>query len=142
MAHLPFEHAAVNVSDPVAMARWYVAQLGMQVVRKLDEAPHTHFLVDAGGAAMLEIYANAGAPVDAHADMHPLQLHLAFSSTDPAADGEALVAAGATLVEHQHLPDGSHLVMLRDPWGLPIPLCRRAVPMLRGERPAGTPPAV
>jgi glyoxylase I family protein len=133
MTELSFEHAALNVSDPRAMANWYVAHLGMQVVRRVDEPPHTHFLVDAGGAAMIEIYGNPKAPVDTYASLHPLQLHLAFTCADPGGGADRLVSAGATLVEHAHLPDGSHLAMLRDPWGLPIQLCRRAVPMLNGS---------
>jgi len=51
-------------------------------------------------------------------------------SADPDADTKTLVSAGATLVQDLHLDDGSHLVMLRDPWGLALQLCKRAVPML------------
>jgi glyoxylase I family protein len=130
MSRFAFEHVAVNVSDPLAMARWYVAHLGMRIVRQMEEPPQMHFLVDAGGTAMIEIYRNPAAPLDGCAALHPLQLHLAFTSADPLADSEELIAAGATLVAHQPLADGSHLTMLRDPWGLPIQLCRRAVPML------------
>ena len=130
MADLAFEHIALNVSDPIAMADWYVAHLGMRIVRRIEEPPHTHFLVDAGGTAMIEIYANSHAPTDTYAALHPLQLHVAFSSADPDAEATRLVAAGAMQVEHAHLPDGSHLAMLRDPWGLPIQLCRRAVRMV------------
>ena len=32
------EHFAINVSQPVAMARWYAANLGMQIVRSLGIA--------------------------------------------------------------------------------------------------------
>jgi len=41
-----------------------------------------------------------------------------------------LLAAGATLVKEEDLADGSYLVMMRDPWGLAIQLCRRGTPML------------
>jgi hypothetical protein len=37
-----------------------------------------------------------------------------------------LVAAGATFVEEQAV----HLLMLRDPWGLALQLCKRAPPLL------------
>ena len=130
MAGLPFEHLAINVSDPVAVAAWYVEHLGMDVVRRGDPPVHMHFLADASRRAMIELYTNASAPTDIYKDLHPTQLHLAFSSADPDADADRLVAAGATLVEHLHNPDGSHLTMLRDPWGLPIQLAKRAVPML------------
>lgn len=130
MAGLPFEHVAVNVSDPVAVAAWYVEHLGMEVVRRGDPPVLMHFLADAARRAMIEIYCNSAAPVDAYQHLHPSQLHLAFTSTDPDADAARLIAAGATLVEHLHNPDGSHLTMLRDPWGLAIQLAKRAKPML------------
>ena len=41
-----------------------------------------------------------------------------------------LEAAGAKYFEEVKLPDGSHLITLRDPWGVPIQLCRRGRPML------------
>ncbi|BCS32112.1 hypothetical protein TBR22_A13210 [Luteitalea sp. TBR-22] len=130
MAGLAFEHLAVNVGDPVAVAEWYVTHLGMTVVRRGDAPAHMHFLADASRRAMIEIYNNPVARADLYRDLHPVQLHVAFTSADPDADTERLVAAGAVLVEHQRHPDGSHLVMLRDPWGLPIQLARRAVPMM------------
>lgn len=130
MAGLPFEHLAINVSDPVAVAAWYVEHLGMEIVRRGDPPVHMHFLADASRRAMIELYTNGAAPTDAYREMHPSQLHIAFSSTDPNADADRLVAAGATLIEHLHNPDGSHLTMLRDPWGLAIQLAKRATPML------------
>ena len=87
----------------------------------------------AAGATVIgngEIYNNPVARADAYLDMHPAQLHVAFTSADPDADTNRLVAAGATLVEHLKHPDGSHLVMLRDPWGLAIQLAKRATPMI------------
>lgn len=130
MAGLAFEHLALNVHDPVAVAAWYVEHLGMDIVRQGPPPVHMHFLADASRRAMIELYTNSAAPVDVYRDMHPAQLHLAFTSADPAADTARLVAAGATLLDDQQAPDGSHLVMLRDPWGLPIQLARRATPMI------------
>ncbi len=134
MPGLPFEHVALNVSEPVAMAAWYVEHLGMRVVRHGGPPVHMHFLADAGGRAMIELYANTAAPTDLYRDLHPSQLHIAFTSADPDADADRLVAAGATLVEHLHNPDGSHLTMLRDPWGLAIQLARRVTPMIQADR--------
>ncbi|MEX1136503.1 MAG: VOC family protein, partial [Balneolales bacterium] len=62
--------------------------------------------------------------------MDPLVLHLAFVSEDPVKDKERLLKGGATLVSDERLKDGSHLVMLRDPWGLALQLCNRNTPML------------
>jgi catechol 2,3-dioxygenase-like lactoylglutathione lyase family enzyme len=127
---LRVEHVALNVADPQAMAAWYVAHLGMRVVRTVDGPPHTRFLADSAGATVIEIYRSRKAPVPDYAAMDPLELHLAFDSRDPDADRDALVQAGATMASDGRLPDGSRLVMLRDPWGLALQLCARATPLL------------
>jgi glyoxylase I family protein len=123
------EHFALNVSDPVAVARWYGAHLGLRVVRQLPRA-QTHFLADDNGATVLEIYCNPPDQVPDYRSMDPLLLHLAFVSADPDADTERLIAAGATLAKREPLPDGSLVIMLRDPWGLAIQLCRRTQPLV------------
>jgi catechol 2,3-dioxygenase-like lactoylglutathione lyase family enzyme len=114
----------------VAAAAWYTKYLGLKVVRAAKDVARTHFLADSSGTVMLEIYNNPPDQVPPYAKMDPLLLHIAFVSKDPEADKAALLAAGATLVVDQHLDDGSHLVMMRDPWGLAIQLCKRATPML------------
>ncbi len=127
---MKFEHFALNVPDPVAMAAWYVEHLHMQVVRTVNGAPYTHFLADATGQVVMEIYANPAAPIPNYAAQDPLCLHVAFAVADAVAERERLIAAGATLVVNQMLGDGSLLVMLRDPWGVPLQLCQRTVPMV------------
>ncbi len=127
---MKIEHFALNVADPVAVATWYTKHLGLNVVRAAKDAARTHFLADSRGTVMLEVYNNPPDQVPPYAKMDPLLLHIAFVSKDPEADKTALLAAGATLVVDQHLDDGSQLVMLRDPWGLAIQLCKRATPML------------
>jgi catechol 2,3-dioxygenase-like lactoylglutathione lyase family enzyme len=130
MPSLNVEHFACNVSDPVAMAAWYTANLGMKVVRSVEAPPHIHFLADANLRVVMEIYNNAGDPIPDYKAMHPLRFHLAFAAEDPQAVKGALVAAGATFVDESTLADGSRLVMLRDPWGLPLQLVKRAKPLL------------
>jgi glyoxylase I family protein len=130
MPVLNVEHIACNVSDPVKMAAWYVEHLGMKVIRSVATPPYIHFLADAAGRTVLEIYSNAADAIPDYAAMHPLRLHVAFKAEDPEGARNALVAAGATLVDDQTLADGSRLMMLRDPWGLAIQLCRRTTPLL------------
>jgi glyoxylase I family protein len=130
MPTLNIEHVACNVSDPAAMAAWYVEHLGMRIVRSNAAAPHIHFLADAGERVVIEIYSNSADAIPDYQAMHPLRFHLAFDAPDPDAAREALVRAGATFVNEQTLPDGSRLLMLRDPWGLPLQLCRRATALL------------
>jgi catechol 2,3-dioxygenase-like lactoylglutathione lyase family enzyme len=134
MPSLRIEHVALNVPDPVAMAAWYAANLGMHVARNVGGLNNTVFLGDADDATVIEIYNNAGDPVPDYPRQHPLRLHLAFEAPDPGAAAKALVGAGATMIDQQHLPDGTHLVMLRDPWGLAVQLCRRPRRILAADR--------
>ena len=129
---MKLEHLALNVIDPIAMTKWYVEHIGLTVVRQVKDAPYTHFLADSSGTVLLEIYNNPPDQVPPYAAMDPLLLHIAFVSVDLEADKIALLAAGATLVEELHFDDGSHLIMLRDPWGLAVQLCKRGVSMLDG----------
>ena len=131
---MEMEHVALNVSDPVAMAAWYTKHLGFEIVRSMATFPYTHFLKESGGAVMVEIYRNPPNQVPSYSQMDPLLLHLAFVSADPEADKLALLTAGATLVKEDHLADGSYLIMMRDPWGLAIQLCKRGQPMLLAKR--------
>jgi len=130
MPVLNVEHIACNVSDAVAMANWYVEHLGMRIVRHVEAPPHIHFLADANSRVVIEIYSNPVDPFPDYAAMHPMRFHLAFAAPDPDAARDALVAAGATYVEEMLLPDGSRLLMLRDPWGLALQLCARVSPLL------------
>lgn len=123
-----FEHFALNVPDVRAAAAWYVEHLGLKVLRARPEAPYTHFFADSSGRVFLELYTNPADPVPAYSAQHPLRVHFAFVVTDPKTEQARLVRAGATLVAKETLPDGTQLVMLRDPWGVPVQLCQRAQP--------------
>ncbi|MBW8862420.1 MAG: VOC family protein, partial [Acidobacteria bacterium] len=115
---------------PAAIAAWYVQHLGMRVVRQSAAPPYIHFVADAGGRTVIELYSN---PIDAipdYASMHPLRLHLAFATADPDGSRDALVAAGASVIDDLNREDGTRLIMLRDPWGLAIQLCKRPQPLL------------
>ena len=127
---MKIEHFALNVKDPVAMAQWYIENLDLEIVRKMDEAPHTHFIGDKSGCILLEIYNNPADQVPDYGNMDPLLVHLAFVSNNPDNDKNRLIEAGASYVEEVNLPDGSKLIMMRDPWGLAIQLCKRGVPMI------------
>jgi predicted enzyme related to lactoylglutathione lyase len=123
-----FEHFALNVSDARAMARWYVEQVGFSIVRQRDESPYTHFLADDTGRVVVELYTNPTAAIPDYAAAHPLCFHFAIVSADAGADRARLERAGATLFREEPQPDGSLLIMLRDPWGVPLQLCQRAKP--------------
>lgn len=127
---MKIEHLAINVPHPQAMSDWYEKHLGLKVVRKMAEPPYMTFLADNSGKVMVELYHNDKAPVLEFEKLSPLMLHLAFVSDEIEADKKRLITNGALEVSDDILPDGSRLVMLRDPWGFAVQLCKRANPML------------
>ena len=127
---MQFEHFGINVPDAAAMARWYVKNLNMKIVRAIPQANQTHFLADQKGRVMMEIYTNPKSAIPDYSAEHPLRFHFAFAVADPAALKDKLVKEGASVFEDLHLDDGSNLIMMRDPWGVPLQLCKRAKPMI------------
>ncbi|MGD1018741.1 MAG: VOC family protein [Verrucomicrobiia bacterium] len=128
---MKLEHVAFNVADPVAMAAWYEANLGMRTVRSFGPPNHARFVADATGQTILEIYSNPKAPVPEYAKMNPLILHVAFAVDDVRATRTRLLQAGATAEGEITVTDsGDALAMLRDPWGFAVQLVNRASPMV------------
>ncbi|MES2658428.1 MAG: VOC family protein [Verrucomicrobiota bacterium] len=127
---MKIEHVAFNVADPVAVAAWYGQHLGLKIVRHIPVPTQTHFLADDAGETVIEIYCNPPEEIPDYAAMNPLLFHLAFVSDSPAEDRARLVAAGASEVDEIQRPDGTRLIMLRDPWGLALQLCKRAEPLV------------
>lgn len=127
---MKIEHFAFNVKDPISMSQWYSEHLGLTTVKQINEEPYTTFMADKSGRVMIEFYNNPPDNVPDYSSMHPLLLHLAFVTEDPEYDRDRLISAGATLVSEDRLIDGSHLLMLRDPWGFSIQFCKRGTPML------------
>ncbi|MGH8017361.1 MAG: VOC family protein [Opitutaceae bacterium] len=125
-----FEHFAINVADPAKVAAWYVKHFGVRILRALDQAPFTHFLGDSDGRVFLELYENPKAPVGTAANKHFLEIHFGFVTEDAAAEAAPLIEQGCPVVEDVNLPDGTRLLMLRDPFGLCVQLCQRAKRLL------------
>jgi uncharacterized glyoxalase superfamily protein PhnB len=125
------EHIAFQVHDPVAMAAWYVKHFGFTIARAGGEPSFTHFLRSSTGVVMIEIYRNPTVKVPDYSTMDPLLLHLAFLSENPAADRDRLVKAGARIADDiATTPVGDQIVMLRDPWNIPVQFVKRVEPML------------
>lgn len=123
-----FEHLAINVPAPAEQAAWYVRHLGFAIVRAREEEPFTQFLADGSGRVVVELYRNSRAAIPDYGEADPLTFHIAVVSADAAADRARLEAAGATLAREEPQPDGSILLMMRDPWGVPLQLCERVDP--------------
>ena len=128
-APMKLEHFALQVPDPVAMADWYVKHLGCTIARAGGEPSHGRFLIV--GGVLFEIYRNPKAAVPDYSTIDPLLLHLAFSSANLKADRDRLVKAGARIVEDiATTPAGDEIMMLRDPWNIPLQFVKRAEPMV------------
>ena len=125
------EHFAINVEQPVDAAAWYIEHLGMTLVRSNLELNQMHFVADESGKFVIEIYNNPAAPVPDYHAMHPLVFHIAFVvEGDIASERDRLLAAGASVFDAiATTPVGDQLLFLRDPWGVPLQLVKRSVPM-------------
>jgi glyoxylase I family protein len=123
-----FEHFALNVPDARGHAAWYVQHLGFKVARAREDAPYTHFLADETGRIIVELYSNAQAAIPDYGAAHPLCFHVAMATSNAREERARLEHAGATLFLEDPQPDGSMLIMMRDPWGVPLQLCQRTNP--------------
>jgi glyoxylase I family protein len=127
---MKIEHVAFNVKEPVSMAKWYVENLGMKVIRAVEKSPYTRFMADESGQSVIEIYNNPAANVPDYASIKPLVLHIAFSVDDIEATRKRLMAAGATSEgEISTTEAGDKLAFLRDPWNVSIQLVKRRKPL-------------
>lgn len=122
-----FEHFAINVENVAERVRWYVENLGLVVVSEQIQPPFMTFLADSSGRVMLELYHRPDASVTNFSSQHPLVFHVDFVSENASDDSYRLQQKGAIFFEEIKKADGSHLIMLRDPWGMPLQLCQRTV---------------
>jgi glyoxylase I family protein len=123
---MKFEHFAVNVPDAPAHVKWFIDHLDFKLVRVAPGPPLMHFVADETGRVIVELYTNPKAPIPDHKVNHPLNFHIAMVAPDARATREKLEKAGATRVSEDVHPDGTVLIMLRDPWGVSLQLCQRA----------------
>ena len=125
------EHIAFNVPDVRALAKWYVANLDMRIMRAIDEPPYIHFLADSAGKSLIEVYSDADGSVIDYGQHHPVTFHLAFAADDIEAKRAELVAAGARLDgDINSRANGDRLAFLRDPWVFSIQLVQRREKMI------------
>lgn len=129
---MKIEHFAINVEHPVEMVAWYIEHLGMSLVRSNLSLNQMHFIADESGRVVIEIYSNPAAPVPDYQAMDPLVFHIAFAvEGDIEPERDRLIAAGATAYDTvATTPVGDQLLFLRDPWGVPLQLVKRAKPLM------------
>jgi len=127
---MKLEHVAINVPDVQAFVKFFVDNLGMRVVSSNPNPPFMNFVADEAGS-MLEIYSNTDVPMPDYPNIHPANLHLAFSSSDIEADRARLLAAGAEAFgEIATTPTGDKLAFFRGPQAVPFQLVQRKKPLI------------
>jgi catechol 2,3-dioxygenase-like lactoylglutathione lyase family enzyme len=122
-----FEHFAVNVTDVKKVVHWYTTNLGLRIASEQKAPPFMTFLADATGRVIIEFYHRPDAVITDFVAADPLTFHVAFVSENAQIDRERLEKQGAVFIEEIVKEDGTHIVMLRDPFGMPLQLCQRAV---------------
>jgi catechol 2,3-dioxygenase-like lactoylglutathione lyase family enzyme len=123
-----FEHVAYNYRNVDEVVDWYVANLGLKILKRAGSAA---FLGDADGRVFLEVYTNETVPFLNDSAPAPLSLHTAFVVDDAAAARDHLLTAGAKLAEDvRTTPAGDTLCMLTDPWGIGLQVLQRRQSML------------
>ena len=123
---MKLEHVAINVPEPVQMAEWYKTHCGMRIVLSVEGSPFTRFIADASGTVAIELYRNEDAPIPDYFAQSHLVVHNAFTVENLDETRDRLTEAGASFVEEVNTPDGSRLIMLRDPWGIPLQIVNRS----------------
>ena len=129
---LYIEHFAMNVSDSRAKAKWYGENLHSVIVRDGIAPTYGMFIADAGKNMMFELYQQQEYPVIDFTTLSHMSIHIAFMVDDIQAAKSTLVAAGAKVVDDiTKTASGDFVLMLRDPWGLPIQFVKRGNAMLK-----------
>lgn len=123
---MTFEHFALNVVDINGVVNWYCTHLGLTIANQQKVSPFMTFLADSTDRVVIEFYKREDESAEDFSNRHPLTFHVAFVSENAEEDKQRLLKAGASFFEEIFKEDGSHLVMLRDPWGMPLQLCQRA----------------
>jgi catechol 2,3-dioxygenase-like lactoylglutathione lyase family enzyme len=127
MAANGIEHIGLVVKDSEGMARWYNEALGFIVLNSFDtQNGHVAFIKCSQSGLIFELITDKTlAPIE-DALTHPLQLHIAFKSSDIEADKNRLRGLGAEFVTDCATSDPDATVLIvKDPWGNFIQLARR-----------------
>lgn len=126
-----FEHIGINVTDPIAAAKWYSENLGMIIIRKGSAPNFSTFVADSSIHMMIEFTYNKDYPTIEQLNLNYDSFHLAFCVNDILTIKERLINAGASVLDDLHkTSSGDQILVLRDPWGLSIQFVKRVNPMI------------
>jgi catechol-2,3-dioxygenase len=127
MASNCIEHIGFVVKDSEGMARWYNEALGFIVLNSFNtQNGHVAFIRCSQTGLIFELITDKTLDPIEDALSHPLQLHMAFKSSDIEADKNRLLELGAEFVTDCATSDPDATVLIvKDPWGNFIQLARR-----------------
>ncbi len=132
--NIRFEHIGINVKDPVAAAKWYSENLNMKIVREGTAPNYSTFIADSSLHMMIEFNYNKDYPTIDSLNFNYDSFHLAFSVLNINLMKDKLLNAGATILSDLRKTDsGDQVLVLKDPWGLPIQFVQRVKPMIKAE---------
>ncbi len=126
------EHVAFNVKDSKALAGWYMQWLSMKVQREGSAPVFGMFISDTKRKMMFEFYQNSNYPIFDTNVIHPMSFHVAFHVEDVAKTRLLLLSNNATVEDDIVTTSaGDTILMMRDPFGIPIQFVCRTQPMLK-----------
>lgn len=125
-AETRFEHLAINVENPKAVADWYVKYLGLEIV---SASKKMIFVRDAGSHFMFELY-NKPEAKGSFASLSHASAHVAFAVDDAEALSKKMVEGGAKILKVFTNPVGDRVINMRDPWGNMLQVIQRLKPKL------------
>jgi catechol 2,3-dioxygenase-like lactoylglutathione lyase family enzyme len=126
------EHFAINLPDPVEVAKWLVENMGMKIIRQGGAPAYTTFIADENENMMFELFNNVNYPSMDFKNTSYMALHIAFMVNDMNAVKTKLLSAGATIAEDLNTTaNGTQVLVLRGPDGLPFQFIKRPVPMIK-----------
>ncbi|MDH7603336.1 MAG: VOC family protein [Melioribacter sp.] len=129
-----FEHIGINVKDPITAARWYSENLNMKILREGTAPNYSTFVADSSIHMMIEFNYNKDFPTIDSLNFNYDSFHLAFCVFNINMIKEKLLNAGATVLSDLRKTDsGDQVLVLKDPWGLPIQFVQRVKPMINAE---------
>lgn len=125
-ASIRFEHVAIDVENPKAVADWYVKYLGLEII---SETKKMIFVGDPDHNCMFELYKKPGVKSRLSSLSHD-SAHVAFATDDAEGLSKKMVEGGAKILKQFTNPVGDTVINMSDPWGNNIQIIHRVKPKL------------
>ena len=121
-----FEHIAIDVENPKAVADWYVKYMSLTII---SESKKMIFVGDPDRHAMFELYKKPDVKVRFSSLSHDSS-HVAFATDDAAGLSKKMVEGGAKILKQFTNPVGDTVINMKDPWGNNLQIIQRIKPKL------------